>query len=184
MNQESPASASNPQDSVRNALARVKIEKTSPPCSKLPPKKSPPGSSGKKLAPISRGERETDGPSTSTIIILEDLVNEIITLDDTQSSSTEFEAICGDKKETEEWLKQPRKKLGPYLPETKAIAPKSVPNKKGKDCPDCERVCRAISQWQFEFEVLTSYFLIWFDYSTSRLSEVPSVAKWTTKTYS
>lgn len=94
--------------------------------------------------------------SPSAIIIVDNKDNEIITLDETQSSSTEFEDICGNKKKTEMWLKsKPPKELGPYLPDEKTIATKVSPSKnEGNECPDCERVSRAISKKQFEFLLL------------------------------
>lgn len=146
MKQKSPANVSSnasSQDSVRNAMARIKIEKTSPTNMSLVSKKSPTGSGAEKPGPRLKSEPETDGASTSSVIIAEDAIDEIITLEDTQSSLVNFDYIFGDKTDSEgSIISIPTKKLGAYQPDEAPIGSQSLQSKKHDDqkCPDCEKV--------------------------------------------
>lgn len=140
---ESPANVSivSPQDSVRNAMAQIKIEKPSPPSMRS--KKSSSGSDTEKSQ--IRPKSEPNTASTSTVIIVEDAVNEIITLEDTQSTWSSFENILDDQNDTEKsFLSKLPKKLGAYEPGDKTTALKFVQSGKGEDvsCPDCDKVYR------------------------------------------
>lgn len=141
MNQPSSGNVSSgsPSDSVRKAMAQIKIEKTSPSNSS--------GSCAKKSLPCARTKKSQTCPnseaSTSTIIILDNPIDEIITLDDTQSSQISFENIFGGKSDMEDLLlSQPSKKLGAYQPDDNTFISKAAKTRKSDDviCPDCEKV--------------------------------------------
>lgn len=144
-NQESPANASivSSQDSVQIAMAQIKIEKPSPPSTRSYTKKSPSGLTVDKSE--TRPKNEPNTASTSTVIILEEAINEIITLEDTQSTWSSFENILGDQNDTEKsFLSRPPKKLGAYKPDDKTPELKSVQSRTSDDvsCADCDKVYR------------------------------------------
>lgn len=143
MNQESPANASivSSQDSVQNAMAQIKIEKLSP--HSMRSKISSSGLETERSE--TRPKIEPNTASTSTVIIVEDAINEVITLEDTQSTWSSFENILGDQNDTDNsFLSRPPKKLAAYEPDKKKTATKSVESREGDDvsCPDCDKVYR------------------------------------------
>lgn len=175
MNRDSPSSSPTVSsgDSIRNAMERIKIEKTSPLSSKERAKGSSHGSDAMHSEPMSKIEPNTGNVSTNAVIILDDPISEIITLDDTQSSADDYEHIFGTQSEDLMLSKQPRK-LGPFQPEVAAIASRPAPAKKSDNaaCPDCIKV-RPDKIGIHEKLVSSSSGLVPFTFSTIKSSEVP-----------
>lgn len=177
MQRDSPASSPTVSsgDSIRNAMAQIKIEKSPPMSSKERAKRASHGSDAMTSEPMLKIEPNTDNVSSDAVIILNDPISEVITLDDTQSSAGDYEQIFDAQTQSEDLLlsEQPRK-LGPFQPEVAAIAAKPVPTKKSDNvaCPDCEKVCTDIIGIQ-EKLVTSSSGLFPFTFSIIKSSEVP-----------
>lgn len=129
------------QDSVSSAVGRIKIEKFSPMCAGSSCKKSQTLSHTKDSKSRLKTAAEADMTSTSTNIIAEDVVNDIITLEDTQSVCSDN--FFGSKTDSEgSLLALPTKKLGAYQPDVTDTHSNVVLARKvdQQSCPDCDKV--------------------------------------------
>lgn len=120
------------EESIESPTEQIKMEKPSPTGTRA--------ENPEPISPIDGEPSNSNKCSSGTILILDDPITEIITLEDTQATYVEFENICGNENDTKALTLPIPQRLEPYQPNDNAIATKVKKASKDANCPDCERV--------------------------------------------